>query len=180
VAGFEADIQGTRAKATGGSNATFGLVGIPGFSVTTNLSVTKEVDYLGTVRGRLGWLADPTLLVYGTGGLAYGGVKSSLTINESLNGGFGGVDLNPSANGGISQTRTGWTAGGGIEWLFAPHWSAKVEYLYYDLGSVTYNATLADACFGCGGVPPNFFVNNVQTTTRFNGNIVRAGVNWHF
>ncbi len=77
----------------------------------------------------------------------------------------------------ISQTRTGWTAGGGFEGMFAPRWSAKIEYLYYDLGSVTYNATLADACFGCG---VNFFTNNVRTTTRFNGNIVRAGLNWHF
>jgi outer membrane immunogenic protein len=41
--------------------------------VTTNMTVTKEIDYLGTVRGRLGWLVNPTLLVYGTGGLAYGG-----------------------------------------------------------------------------------------------------------
>ena len=48
--------------------------------MTTNLSVTKELDYFGTVRGRLGWLAYPSLLVYGTGGLAYGGVKSSLTL----------------------------------------------------------------------------------------------------
>jgi outer membrane immunogenic protein len=53
----------------------------------------------------------------------------------------------------------------------------KVEYLYYDLGSVTYNSLLVDRCIPTcvGGV--QFFTNNVQTTTRFNGNIVRAGVN---
>jgi len=62
--------------------------------------------------------------------------------------------------------------------MFLPRWSVKLEYLYYDLGRVTYNGVLVDGCTGCGGVP--FFTNNVQTTTRFNGNIVRGGVNWHF
>jgi hypothetical protein len=43
---------------------------------------------------------------------------------------------------------------------------------------VTYNSLLVDPLIG--GPVPNFFVNNVQTSTRFNGNIVRAGLNWHF
>jgi outer membrane immunogenic protein len=181
VAGFEADIQGVGDKITDGSNTTFGVVGFPAAAtaVATNLSVTKELDYFGTVRGRLGWLAYPSLLVYGTGGLAYGGVKSSMTANQNL---LAIIPDNWSANGGISQTRTGWTAGGGFEWMFAPHWSAKVEYLYYDLGSVTYNTLLVAGCSLIAGCPPGvpLFVNNVQTSTRFNGNIVRAGVNWHF
>jgi len=64
--------------------------------------------------------------------------------------------------------------------MFLPRWSVKVEYLYYDLGRVTYDGLLA-AGFETP-VPPNpaFFTNNVQTSTRFNGNIVRAGLNWHF
>jgi outer membrane immunogenic protein len=62
--------------------------------------------------------------------------------------------------------------------MFAPQWSVKLEYLYYDLGRVTYNSLLVDPLIG--GPVPNFFVNNVQTSTRFNGNIVRAGLNWHF
>jgi outer membrane immunogenic protein len=149
VAGFEADIQGVGDGINQTGGGTFALVGFPPpLGVTTNLSVTKELDYFGTVRGRLGWLAYPSLLVYGTGGLAYGGVKSSLTVNQTLNGPFGGVALNPSANGAISQTRTGWTAGGGFEWMVAPQWSVKLEYLYYDLGSVTYNALLVNACPG--------------------------------
>jgi outer membrane immunogenic protein len=179
VAGFEADIQGTRVKATGASTTTVLFLGGP-FATTTNLSLTKEIDYLGTVRGRLGWLFSPTLLVFGTGGLAYGGVKASTNVSVVMPANFGGVDLNPSSNSSLSQTRTGWTAGGGFEWMFAPRWSAKVEYLYYDLGSVTYNGVLVDACIpSCVGAPA-FFTNNVQTTTRFNGNIVRAGLNWHF
>ena len=130
------------------------------------------------MRGRLGWLVDPVMLVYGTGGLAYGGVKASTNVSTMLPSDFAdGLDLNPTTNSGINETRTGWTAGGGFEWMFVPRLSVKVEYLYYDLGSVTYNSLLVDRCIPTcvGGV--QFFTNNVQTTTRFNGNIVRAGVN---
>ncbi len=75
VAGLEADIRGVGNKITDGQNVTVGLAApfLASF-VMTNLSLTKEMDYFGTVRGRLGWLAYPSLLVYGTGGLAYGGV----------------------------------------------------------------------------------------------------------
>jgi outer membrane immunogenic protein len=177
VAGLETDFQGVSDRLTDESKATFGVVGFPG-SIATTLSVEKELDYFGTVRGRLGWLVYPQLLVYGTGGLAYGGAKSSLTVNQTLtNLGGGAVQLNPSANGGITQTRTGWTVGGGFEWMPAPQWSVKLEYLYYDLGNVTYNALLVDGCIACGGQP--FFTNNVQTAMRFNGNIVRLGLNYH-
>jgi outer membrane immunogenic protein len=64
--------------------------------------------------------------------------------------------------------------------MIAPQWSAKVEYMYYDLGRVTYNGLLVDAITVPGFVPPNFFTNNVQTSTHFNGNIVRVGLNYNF
>jgi outer membrane immunogenic protein len=120
VAGFEADIQGTGVKATGESNATVVSAASPSNFVTTNVSVAKEIDYLGTVRGRLGWLASPTMLVYGTGGLAYGGLKASTNVSATLTG-FAcppaqlSVLCNPSTSAGLSETRTGWTAGGGFE-----------------------------------------------------------------
>ena len=69
------------------------------------------------LRGRLGFLITPTLLVYGTGGFAYGGLNGN------------------GITGNYSNTRTGWTAGGGVEWMFMPNWSAKAEYLYTDLSS---------------------------------------------
>ncbi|MGA9601553.1 MAG: outer membrane beta-barrel protein [Methylocystis sp.] len=71
------------------------------------------IDWIGTVRGRVGWLFMPSLLVYGTAGFAYAGAYAW----------------------GYDDTRTGWTAGGGLEWMLAPNISAKLEYLYADLNS---------------------------------------------
>jgi outer membrane immunogenic protein len=77
----------------------------------------------------------------------------------------------------FSETRAGWTAGAGAEWLFFPRWSAKLEYLYYDLGNVSFNAGVLNAAFSNGfvryGISP-------EVSTRFNGSIARVGVNYHF
>jgi outer membrane immunogenic protein len=178
VAGFETDFQGVGARNAGSSNVNAPTVGFPGVSVTTNLSVMKELDYLGTVRGRLGWLANPGLLVYGTGGLAYGGGKSATNAASTLIGYGPGVLLTPSAGSSLSQMLIGWTAGGGFEWKATSQWSVKLEYLFYDLGSVTTNSQMVDPLTGFP--VPNYFVNNVQTTTRFDGNIVRVGLNYQF
>ena len=69
--------------------------------------------------------------------------------------------------------RTGWTGGGGVEWMFLPKWSAKVEYLYYDLGTAT--TTPLQAVYGAKGQ-----FSNASYQARFNGDVVRAGVNYHF
>ena len=75
-----------------------------------NLGLKSSLDWFGSARGRLGYALDRTL-IYGTGGFGYGRVK----------------------NDGFGETQTGWVAGGGVEYKFSPSWSAKVEYLYYDL-----------------------------------------------
>jgi outer membrane immunogenic protein len=117
VAGVEADISGSGIS---GSHPV-GQLGKPngaGFNCGSG-PCTTDVDWFGTVRGRLGY-ASSNLLVYGTGGLAYGGVKSEIRN--------AGPDFH------ISDTNVGWTAGGGIEYAFAPRWSVKGEYLHVDLG----------------------------------------------
>jgi outer membrane immunogenic protein len=85
-------------------------------------------DWLGTVRGRLGYAFD-RFMPYVTGGLAVGNVKTSVA-------GFGGSD----------DTRAGWTLGGGIEAAIAGPWTAKVEYLHVDLGN-TGSVLGSDASF---------------------------------
>lgn len=78
-----------------------------------NNSFPSHIDYLGTLRARLGYTWD-RVMVYGTGGFAYG----------------------RSAIAGFHDTDTGYALGAGIEWAFAPQWSAKVEYMYHDIDLV--------------------------------------------
>lgn len=177
VAGIEADIAGIAdsKRSVFGLTSSGPVAGFPGNSYVAATRVSRSVDYLGTVRGRLGWAFTPTLLAYGTGGLAYGGVNHTVSVLESITGPafvtdpfFGGANF--------SDTRVGWTAGGGVEWMFLPNWSAKAEYLYYDLGHSTSNFAMLE--LNGAGVP---FVGTVlQSRTRYNGHIVRAGVNYHF
>lgn len=180
VAGVEADIQGLAGgHASGSASATAPSIAIPRATLTGVAAATKGLDYLGTVRGRIGWLFTPTLLIYGTGGLAYGG--ATLTASTAGTGLLLGAPISTSAaTATISDTRVGWTAGGGVEWMFWPNWSAKVEYLYYDLGSLTVGAPVATV----GVAPPvaglaGFPVYS-EASSRFNGHIARAGVNYHF
>jgi outer membrane immunogenic protein len=92
---------------------------------------------------------------------------------------FGGAFSNTwGTSASSSATRTGWTAGAGAEWKFAQNWSAKLEYLYYDLGSMTTNLGILNN--NPSGVPFTIFSHSPAATTSFNGNIVRAGVNYHF
>ena len=194
VAGVEADIQGIASSGGRGAASTvLGLGGDPTFvnaGVTdllgTTISSTKQLDYIGTVRGRLGYLVTPTLLVFGSGGLAYGGV----TVNTSIFQGnsdcanFGAAACVSSAAfgaGSFADTRVGWTVGGGLEWMVWPNWSTKFEYLYYDLGSVTFPAGVLANTFNAGAVAGQLFsAIATQSRTRFDGHIVRVGVNYHF
>lgn len=172
VYGIEADIQGIANNNTNFTAAT-SVMANNGVPVITTLNASQKIDYLGTVRGRLGFLATPTFLFYGTGGLAYGQVASAINITQS----HVGPNTFGSTAGSFSQTRAGWTAGAGLEWLFTPKWSVKFEYLYYDLGDVSYNAGALQASFTNGFVR---YAISPEVSTRFNGNIVRAGVNYHF
>jgi opacity protein-like surface antigen len=171
-------------------------------------SISAGVDWIGTVRGRLGYLFTPNLLAYGTGGLAYGGVHASAThaafvqgvltgLNDPTNGYLpssynGATNLLPVPGAGsLSDTRVGWTAGGGVEWLFSPNWSVKAEALYYDLGGATLSSSpvaalspfsvpakvLAPVGISAGQI---LIANAPATRVRFDGVIVRAGVNYHF
>jgi outer membrane immunogenic protein len=171
VVGIEADIQGIAGNnATGSFSGAGNPAAFPSETIESTVQSNKRIDYLGTVRGRVGFLMTPTVLIYGDGGLAYGEVKAATGIGQ-VNFPFGGF----GSFGSISNTRVGWTAGGGVEWLFAPNWSFKVEYLYYDLGRVTYGLSPLTLTSAVGA-----FSSAPFSSTRFNGNIVRAGLNYHF
>jgi outer membrane immunogenic protein len=82
----------------------------------------------------------------------------------------------PTVSASRTDTRVGWTAGGGWEWMFAPRWSFKAEYLYYDLGHRTLNTAIAQTL-----VPAlPFFGGTIQSTVWYDGFIARGGLNFHF
>ena len=182
IAGFEADFQGLAgAGNSSATSASSDVSGFAGHSVGMVWSASKSIDFLGTVRGRLGYLVEPRLLVFGTGGFAYGHVNSSLAISQNLNGsGLGGLEASYGTALNTSKMLGGWTLGGGFEWMFASNWTAKVEYLHYDLGSVTSYGQIADRITTPSPPTTYYFVNDVQSTTRFYGDIVRVGLNYRF
>jgi outer membrane immunogenic protein len=112
---------------------------------TQTTTAEQSTDWYGTVRGRAGWLVTPNLLLFGTGGFAYGRVSGS--ANYMFGPGPGSLLVTtpgfsllclPNVTcfaGSSSEIRTGWTAGGGAEWLLDQHWSAKIEYQFVDLGT---------------------------------------------
>jgi outer membrane immunogenic protein len=124
VLGVETDIQGGGLEDS--RTCTF-------VCVTPNgIAYDQKLDWLGTVRGRIG-LATGSVLTYFTGGFAYGGVNTQITQ-------FG--TPTPTVNG-FSETRTGWTIGSGIEAALGGNWTGKIEYLYVDLGTQTGGNLLA-------------------------------------
>jgi outer membrane immunogenic protein len=176
VLGFETDISGTTVS---GSSAIANAVTpatFPGNTVSVSGAATDKLNYLGTVRGRAGFLFTAPFLAYVTGGLAYGSASSTTSLAEQVTGPCS-CGPAPAVTASTSGTRTGWTIGGGVEWMFAPHWTVKAEYLYYDLGSVTYGLPPITQVTG-GGTP--FFGATTASTVDFKGSIARAGVNYKF
>jgi outer membrane immunogenic protein len=126
-------------------------------------SQRTEADFYLTARARLGFVAD-NWLFYGTGG--YIGAQTRVSIIDTC---FVAPPCGRSTiNANEQEFRSGWTAGGGIEWDFSGPWSAKAEYLYYDLGVTTASGLAA-------GVGPTF-----SWDMNTHGNIVRAAINYRF
>jgi outer membrane immunogenic protein len=113
VLGVEADFSGTTL------DTNLGVMPAPS-------TVSSKLDSLGTVRGRVGYVFQNVLLVYATGGWAYGHVKNRASWEQD-----------PNFTVSETLTKYGWTVGGGAEWAVMNHWIARAEVLYVDLGSST-------------------------------------------
>jgi outer membrane immunogenic protein len=163
VVGIETDFQGTDAK---GSNA-FTFLGAPGILPVTTV-FTRELDWVGTLRGRFGYLWFPSLLLYGTGGVAYGQHKiGTAAICPAW---APPCQSEGSTANQTSNTSAGWTLGTGAEWRFAPAWSVRAEYLYVEFGRFSNTISYA--------YPGN--VSTLTNSVRERDNIVRFGVNYLF
>jgi outer membrane immunogenic protein len=161
VAGIEADFSGAELH----SSVTQSF-NTPTRAVHTVTSAfEKDLDELGTLRGRAGFLATDTILVYGTGGLAYGRTPTSYDVSSPNGGGVGGP--NPfNVLAADSDWRIGWTAGAGLEYALLNGWNAKVEYLHYDLGTEKLTVTNPTAVSN--------FTSSVNPS--FKGDLVRIGL----
>jgi outer membrane immunogenic protein len=111
-------------------------------------------NWLATLRGRVGYAVD-RVLFYGTGGGVFGNAQTT----------FNGVQT--------THTQAGWTAGLGVEVAFAQNWTAKVEYLYANLGTGNLNCSTL-ACTTLSGAPA------IPVSVGLTDNLIRAGVNYKF
>jgi outer membrane immunogenic protein len=150
VFGVEADIQASGVK----GDLTAPCLLVCGLGITAGYE--QKLTWFGTARGRLGYTQAGWLL-YATGGYAYGRLETTASATAGA----------ATASLGIDEIRSGWTVGGGVEVMLASNWSAKIEYLYMDLGK-----TRTD--FNFGALP------TLTDDARVNLNVVRAGINYRF
>jgi outer membrane immunogenic protein len=163
VIGIEGDFNYLGFKKSVSGSAIYPCCAPTAFTVNTSASA----DWLATLRGRVGFLATPALLLYGTGGLAVANVRSSYLFTDTFDG------ARESAS--ISSTRYGWTAGAGAEYALQNGWSIKAEYLYVDLGRASTTSTnLTTGTLGA--FPASVFTH----TVNLRENIGRVGINYKF
>jgi outer membrane immunogenic protein len=155
--GLEGDIQFSNERGSGGVCT---VAGCP--ATSTVFTRDYKLDWFGTARGRVGFLPAERLLLYVTGGLAYGNFSGS-SITSPL-------DI-----GTWSSLRAGWTVGAGAEAALGNNWSVKFEYLYMDLGHVGGSSAINRTVVGGTTTTLSYIFN-----TRFTDNIARVGLNYHF
>ncbi|WEK48688.1 MAG: porin family protein [Candidatus Kaistia colombiensis] len=152
VAGVEADI------AASGVKSDHQYSNYNGGGLNDTESAETKVDWFGTIRGRVGYAWD-NVLFYGTGGAAYGNVKSNFSLGDD-----GGI----YASSSDSNTRWGWTLGAGVEYGITKNITFKTEYLYVDLGKTNFD--------GFSG----FEDRDGNTEVKTNFHTLKAGLNYKF
>jgi outer membrane immunogenic protein len=178
VLGIETDLSGI--GLSGSTSVTNGVVpaGFPGNTIVAYGTYSEKLNYLGTFRGRAGYLVYDSLLAYATGGLAYGDPSASNALATNVTGPCF-CAMSPTGESSSSK-HIGWTMGGGLEWMFARNFTLKGEYLYYDFGSVSYaGPSVLNPNFpGGGAASVPFYGASTAATASFKGSIVRLGLNF--
>ena len=183
VAGLEADFQGALERANSNLSNPFSTTTTGGVTTltVTGASVTNyttQIDWFGTVRGRLGYVwGNGEVMSYLTGGLAYGEVKihGTNTVSGFLN---NTPEFSVIQTFGHSQVNTGWVVGYGTEGHLTGNWTWKIEGLYMDLGhvdtvGVTSGVFISDVTSKATG-------GGVTSNSHFTDGILRAGLNYKF
>jgi outer membrane immunogenic protein len=164
VVGIEGDWTGMRAG--GAFNQPWNVGGVIPGSLT---SMSSEVEWAASIRGRLGYLIWPNLLAYGTGGGAWGKIQFGASAFDPL----AGPPSAYSSGAAFTTTSAGWVAGGGLEWAPFSGFGLllRVEYLYYDLSSAQ---NVVAGANGFGALPSAF------TWTPTTISVARFGMSYKF
>jgi outer membrane immunogenic protein len=133
---------------------------------------SSKIDWIGTIIGRLGVTVDRAL-VYAGGGAAWAREKDHLDCTDR--------DCGPPRDRIFTwdgaKTSWGWTFLAGVEYAIDNHWSAKLQYNFYDFGDSTVGLTPNQAT-GCSSV--NGACNPFDVTTRLRTHTIKAGLNYQF
>jgi outer membrane immunogenic protein len=163
VAGFETDLQWT--GQSGSVDFTCGTGACTAGSPVVG-TVNEKLVWLGTFRTRLGVTPVRPIVVYVTGGAAYGVVQTDVLVSGSP----GGVPMTAAFTDSV--LRFGWTAGAGIEGRLYGNWTGRVEYLYVDLRKYGTGPLVTPIpALGGGGL-------NTSFDSRISDNIFRVGINY--
>jgi outer membrane immunogenic protein len=143
-----------------------------------NLDRFRAILFFGDISApRIGPTVTPTVLLYVTGGLAYGEITTSNAVAGTNITGTQGTNtftLTPVAGSASSTTtRVGWTIGAGIEGVVSGNWTAKLEYLYVDLGDVS-GAFVTPVTGLSGGLLTSRYSSHITD------NILRVGLNYRW
>lgn len=162
VVGLEGDIDWVSAKRSFNT----------GFRAVTFIPVasaySRELDWFGTFRGRVGVAVAPSFLIYGTGGLAVGQIKVG---NQFICPACAPPSTTEASTANTNTTTAaGWTVGAGAEWKFAPAWSVKAEYLYADLGT---HSSLITYTYGAA-------TSTLRSSVHDTFSMARVGLNYSF
>jgi outer membrane immunogenic protein len=186
VAGIEADFNASGMTGQGATTSTLigpNNVGAP--LTQQQLSASQNVLWFGTLRPRMGWLATDNLLLFGSGGFAYGrvydtvnyGTNPAITLDQG-HPAFGAIcpaNFGNCIYGQSHQIAAGWTAGVGAEYRVpGTNASLKVEYLFVDLGPT--GATAVALSAPAGASPTSFAA--AFSHTEFS--TLRVGLNFKF
>jgi outer membrane immunogenic protein len=159
VLGIEGSVDGT-----GLHNSAF--VAFPAAFGNRILTASTSVDVEGTIRGKIGFAWD-RVLIYGTGGVAFGGSSTDLSLTAVT---AAGAPFAVTSN--VGNNRVGWTAGGGLQYAVTNNWWVFTEYRYTNFGDINISSGLLSSALPTGV----FF----RGSRQIRQNQVQAGFSYRF
>ncbi len=175
LVGAEADYQWSNLDGSVNSSFRLGNVG------ATNMVTSQTVQSFGTVRARAGALLAPPLLLYGTGGFAFGQVHENLRVPAVATKGLSAGGFSYACTlgtacfaGSASQTLLGWSAGAGAEYAITSNLIFRTELLYVHLSAPT--AMVTTTAVAAGTAPASIAASFSSVYFA----VMRAGLNYKF